>query len=92
MDMSIGRFKGIEKSHTAQKSAETKGMPKSYEDAFASSKVQDMQASFKAFMKETDKENPLAKRTITPFEKGKYPHGGKSAGRLPTEVPLNRMS
>ena len=90
MDMSIGRFKGIENSHTAQKSAETKGMPPTHEDAFTSSKIQDMQASSKAFMKETNKKNSLAERTITPFKKGEYPHGKTLQGFA--EVPLNRMS
>ncbi|NGX49587.1 MAG: hypothetical protein K940chlam5_01186 [Candidatus Anoxychlamydiales bacterium] len=87
----IGKFKGIENSHIAQKSAETKGMPATYEDAFTSSKVQDIQASCKAFMKKTDKENPLAKRTITPFKKGEYPHG-KTIPGFDNNVTLNRMS
>jgi len=92
MDMSIGKFKGIENSHTAQKPAGTKKMPKNYKDVFSSTKIQDMQASFKAFIEETDKKNPLAKRKITPFKKNQYPQGGKNIGYFSTNIPLNRMS
>ncbi|NGX33782.1 MAG: hypothetical protein K1060chlam1_00123 [Candidatus Anoxychlamydiales bacterium] len=92
MDMSIGKFRGIEQTtHTAQKSAEPQGMPKTYEDAFASSNVQDMQASCKAYMKKTEKENPLTKRTIISFKRGEHPYGGKEITGPAINIPLNRV-
>lgn len=87
--VNIGRLQGPEHSHSAQ-SKDTAKMPKMYDDAFSSSKIQDMQASYKAFKEATEKNNPLLKRELKPYKKGEYPLGKQIPGPL-RDIPSNRV-
>jgi len=85
----IGSLRGTGgTSHSVKPTVKPTKQMQTYEKAF--NKIEDFQPSYKAFLEKTEQENPLAKRKIKVFKKGKYPLKKTIAGFAPN-LPSNRV-
>ncbi|MFA6119421.1 MAG: hypothetical protein WCT85_05865 [Parachlamydiales bacterium] len=86
----IGSFKGPEESHRAQNiTPKSEKKPPKYETT-ATFKIEDNSSIQDAYLKACQKQNPLKKRKIAVYKKGKYPMNEKIQG-FATNLPLNRV-
>jgi hypothetical protein len=81
----VGKMSGFDHSHNVQS---FKAKLAGYSTIQSIEKTKDLQATYKAYMNESEKVNPLKKRHL---KKLKKPPFGKTLKGFNTFIPLNRV-